>query len=313
MSDPRILVIGAAGFVGRHLTAALEAEHGADAIVAAGREDARVALDILDGEAVRRILGEVRPTHVVNLAGIAVPGVAADDEAATWSLHLGAVMSLGQAILRSCPAAWLLQVGSGLAYGRTARHGRPVREDEALEPNDTYGASKAAGDIAIGALAARGLKAVRLRPFNHTGPGQTADFVVPAFARQIARIEAGLHPPIIDVGNLASARDFLDVRDVAGAYAAVIRHVGALEPGAILNVASGSATVIHDLLDQLLSMSTTRIDVRPDPARQRAGDLPTISGDASALKNVTGWEPSIGPERMLHDVLEAQRVTTGRR
>ena len=308
MSKRRILVIGAAGFVGRHLLTALEAEHGRDAAIGAGRGGAQVALDVLDGGAMRRTLEAVRPTHVVNLAGIAVPGEAAADEAAAWSLHLDAVVDLGRAILERCPEVWLLQVGSGLAYGRTARHGRPVREDEALEPIDIYGASKAAGDVAIGALASSGLRVVRLRPFNHTGPGQTADFVVPAFARQIARIEAGLHPPVIEVGNLGSARDFLDVRDVAGAYAAVIRRAGSLEAGIALNVASGRATVIRDLLDRLLAMSTARIEIRSDPARQRAGDLATISGDTSALRVATGWEPSVGLDRMLRDVLEAQRA-----
>lgn len=254
------------------------------------------------------MLDEVRPSHVVNLAGIAVPGNAAQAEAAAWSLHLHAVIDLGRAILETCPKAWLLQVGSGLAYGRTARHGRPLRESEALEPMDTYGASKAAGDQAIGALTESGLRAVRLRPFNHTGPGQSADFSVPAFARQIARIEAGCRPAVLNVGNLDTARDFLDVRDVAEAYSALIGCGDDLVSGTIFNVASGRAVKMRDILDRLLAMSGARIEIRPDPARQRASDLATIAGDASALGAATGWAPSRDLDRTLRDVLEDQRA-----
>ena len=309
----RILVIGAAGFVGRHLMATLEAEHGPDAVFGAGKNGARVSLDLLDGDALRRVLREIQPSHVVNLAGIAAPGEAASSQNAAWSLHLHAVLDLGRALLEHHPEAWLVQVGSGLAYGRTARHGRPLRETDTLEPLDIYGASKAAGDLAIGTLLDQGLRVVRLRPFNHTGPGQSTDFAVPAFAQQIAQIEAGLRCGILSVGNLDSARDFLDVRDVADAYAAVIRRSDDLESGSVFNVASGHPIVMRALLDELLSMSAAIIEVHPDPARQRPGELTTISGDASALKTATGWAPSIGLNRTLRDVLDAQRVLVGTR
>lgn len=308
MSGRCVLVIGAGGFVGRHLVAELRARHGERAVIGAGRVDADLPLDILDGAALRRVLSEVRPTHVVNLAGIAVPAEAAQAESAAWALHLHAVLDLGRAILEIRSEAWLLQVGSGLAYGRTARHGRPIHETEAMEPMDVYGASKAAGDIAIGAVAEAGLRVVRLRPFNHSGPGQTTEFVVPAFARQIAEIEAGLRPPVLDVGNLESARDFLDVRDVVKAYSTLILRSEDLDANSVLNVASGRPVVMRDILDRLLSMSTERIEVRHDPARHRVGDVRTICGDAAALKAATGWVPERDLDHMLHDVLQAQRA-----
>lgn len=308
MINPRILVIGASGFVGRHLVALLSAEYGAQAVIDAGRDGATVPLDLCDGQAIRDALDTHRPTHVVNLAGLAAPADAARAEAAAWALHVYAVTDLGHAILEKCPETWLLNVGSGLAYGRTARHGRPVGEGEALEPLDVYGVTKAAGDLSIGALAGAGLRAVRLRPFNHTGPGQSTDFAVPAFAAQIARIEAGLQPPMLEVGNLDAARDFLHVTDVVEAYVAVIRASHTVAPGLALNVASGEATPIREVLNGLLALTDLSIEVRPDSARQRPSDLEWIAGDASVLSAATGWTPRLNLDRALADVLAHARA-----
>lgn len=303
----RILVIGAGGFVGRHLVAALADEHGADAVVGCGRDGAAMPLDLTDGASVRAVLDAVRPSHVVNLAGLAAPEDARAREAVAWDLHVHAAIDLGRALAAAIPDAWLLHVGSGLAYGRTAAHGRAITEAEALEPTDAYGLTKAAGDIALGALAGEGVRALRLRPFNHTGPGQSAAFAVPAFARQIARIEAKLSPPVLEVGNLDAARDFLHVADVVDAYAAILRETDALAPGAVFNVASGEAVPMHAVVERLLALTPVPIEVRQNPALARPSDLPTIAGDASALRARTGWRPRAGLDRALVDVLEHER------
>src|SRR6185437_13750265 len=108
-----------------------------------------------------------------------------------------------------------------------------IAERVSLAPINAYGATKAAADLALGSMAEHGLRCVRLRPFNHTGPGQSEQFVVAAFARQIARIAAGLQPPLLEVGNIDTRRDFLDVRDVCSAYAACIERAATLAPGTI--------------------------------------------------------------------------------
>ncbi|MGY3408343.1 nucleoside-diphosphate-sugar epimerase [Bradyrhizobium sp. GM5.1] len=156
---------------------------------------------------------------------------------------------------------------------------RPCHETALLAPIDDYSVTKAA-DLALGAMAHRGLKCARLRPFNHTGVGQTGTFVVPAFAMQIAKIEARLTEPIMRVGNLEAERDFLDVRDVATAYASVVRNTQAIESGTILNIASGKAHRVRDLLEMLLALSQLGIKVEQDPARMRPSDLPRIVGNA---------------------------------
>lgn len=308
----RILVVGAGGFVGRHLVAALAAEHGADAVVSAGRDGAPVPLDLTDDAQVRSVLDAVRPSHVVNLAGLAAPEEARAHETRAWALHVHAPVGLGRALAARVPDAWLLHVGSGLAYGRTALHGRPISETEALEPLDPYGLTKAAGDMALGTLAAEGVRVVRLRPFNHTGPGQSQAFAVPAFARQIARIEAGLSPPTLSVGNLDAARDFLHVADVVSAYAAVLRATDALTSGEALNVASGVAVPMREVVGRLLALSCRRIEICPDPTRARESDLPTIAGDAAALRARTGWRPLAGLDRALDEVLAFERAAADR-
>jgi GDP-4-dehydro-6-deoxy-D-mannose reductase len=209
--------------------------------------------------------------------------------------------------MANCPDAWLVHAGSGLAYGRSGRLGRPLHEGDAMEPMDAYGASKAAGDLALGALAEEGLRVARMRPFNSIGAGQTVDFAIPAFASQIAAIEAGRQDPVLSVGNLEAERDFLDVSDVTAAYAAVIRRSGDLGTGRAFNVASGRAVVMRDMLDMLLAMTERSIDVVPDPARQRPSDLSTISGDSTRLRTETGWTPRADLEATLRGVLDHER------
>lgn len=152
---------------------------------------------------------------------------------------------------------------------------------------------------------------VRVRPFNHTGPAQSPRFVVPAFASQIARIEAGQQEPVMKVGNLAAARDFSDVRDIVRGY-----HLAATrgKPGEVYNLASGRAQSIRGLLDRLLSYSQAEIRVERDPARYRPVDVPEVYGSALKFHRLTGWEPEIPFEQTLRDTLEYWRkrmVITG--
>lgn len=265
------------------------------------------ALDVADADAVSAAIARTAPTHVVHLAGIAAPTAAGASPQAAWRVHVDGTLNLSNAILRSAPDCWLLYVGSGLVYGETAKSGLPLSEEALLAPVDEYAATKAAADLALGAQVHRGLKCIRLRPFNHTGPGQTDAFVVPAFAKQIATIEAGLAPPIIRVGNLDAERDFLDVRDVVRAYALAAKHADNLKSGTIFNVASGVPYRIKDILGNLLSLSRVRIDVEQDAARLRPSDLPRIVGDSRRIRETLSWAPECRLEDTMLDVLNYWR------
>lgn len=302
-----ILVLGGGGFVGGHLNAALKARFGEAArVVNTSRfpaNDQTLALDICDTQAVRTVVRDLKPTHVVNLAGIAAPVEARRNPDLAWELHALAPDRLGHMLLEEDPDCWFLHVSSGLIYGRTALDVQPIDETALLDPMDTYAMTKAAGDLAMGILAGEGLKCLRLRPFNHTGPGQSQDFAVPAFASQIARINAGTQEPILRVGNLSAVRDFLDVRDVALAYVAVIESSATLKPGATYNIASGVGLTMKSLLDKLICFSKADLTIELDPKRQRASDLPSIVGNAEALANDTQWTPTIRIEQTLADML----------
>ena len=162
---------------------------------------------------------------------------------------------------------------------------------------DEYSASKAAADLALGALVPAGLKCVRFRPFNHTGRGQSEHWSIPAFAMQVARIEAGLAPPTLRVGNLDAERDILDVADVVDAYALALYAADDLEPGDILNIAAGRARRIGDMLTELLKFSRREIAVERDSRRVRRSDLPILVGDSSRLRAKLGWALRTGPAR----------------
>jgi len=312
----RVLITGATGFVGPHLAAAIRRKFDDRAVIVptaleAGLDPAVgdvLGLDVTDPVAVADAIAQQRPTHIVNLAALAAPSAANADPAASWRVHFEGPRNIGRAVLAAAPNCVLLQIGSGLAYGRNAEPILPTTEHAALAPTDEYGAAKAAADIALGPLISKGLRCIRLRPFNHTGPGQTDAFVIPAFARQIARIEAGLTPPRLSVGNLDSRRDFLDVRDVAEAYAEVIARSDRLAPGLILNIASGVARRIGDVLQQLLTMASVPIEVAYDPGRGRIDAADVIVGDATRAQQMLDWRPAIAFEQTLADVLEDQRA-----
>ncbi len=302
MSDaaPSILVTGAAGFVGQHLLAALRAR----------RPEARLhtqRLDVTDRAAVFAMVRAVEPTHCVHLAAISAIGEARNEPELAWRVNLEGTLNVAAAMQAEAPAGHLLFVSSADAYGATFRTARYLDEAAALAPLNTYAATKAAADLALGAMAAEGLRVIRLRAFNHTGPGQRADFAIAAFARQIARIERGLQPPVLRVGALDPERDFLDVRDVVSAYLAAIERADAMAPGTILNIASGTSRRIGDVLDLLLAQTTARITVETDAERLRPSDIPHAAGDPARAHGVLGWRPAIAWERTLADVLDDWR------
>jgi len=296
MAPRRILVTGASGFVGRHLQPALRAAFPDAALLTD-------PFDITDPAAADSAVGAARPDVVVHLAAVAAIPAARLDPGRAWQVNLLGTLNVARAVLARAPRCTLLFASSADIYGASFRAGTPLDEQALLAPLNTYSATKAAADLALGAMATEGLRVLRVRAFNHTGPGQAPEFVVPAFAEQVTRIAAGLQPPVLRVGALDPLRDFLDVRDVCAAYAACLARADALAPGTVLNLASGQPRRVGDVLAALMAAAGVRAEVATDAGRLRPTDIPVAAGDAALARRVLGWVPSIPWEQTIADVL----------
>lgn len=307
----KILVTGGAGFVGSHLVTSLRQRFGASAdlvMTSKGGGEDIAPLDVTDAEAVTSLVRALKPTHVFHLAAMSAVMNARAHADLVWRINLFGTLNLANAVMREAPGCALIFIGSGQVYGASAKAGRTLDEQALLAPMNAYAVTKAAADLALGVMAEQGLRCLRLRPFNHTGAGQTEEFVIPSFAMQIARIEAGLQPPVLSVGNLDVERDFLDVQDVADAYALAVQTFDTLPNGAVYNVASGQAQHLSSVLKRLIAMSDASIEIRQDPARMRPADVPFFVGNADRAKRDLGWEPTISFDETLRGMLAASRV-----
>lgn len=288
-----MLVTGSRGFVGTWLTRHLAGVGDEVLELPAG-------LDVADRDAFVGAVAEASPEWVCHLAGLASVAGSWDDPAGTYLVNTLGVSHLCEAVLACSPVPRVLLVSSAEVYGRVPPDELPIGEDRAFAPVSPYGASKAAAElIGLQAWLGRGVQVVRARPFNHTGPGQRPDFVVPALARQVAEaVAAGTGA--ISVGNLAARRDITDVRDVVRAYRLLLERG---EPGVAYNVCRGESVAIGEVLQRLLFLSGADLRVELDPGRLRPSDVPDLRGDPTRLEAATGWAPEVDLDRSLADVL----------
>jgi GDP-4-dehydro-6-deoxy-D-mannose reductase len=297
----RAVVTGGLGFVGRHLVRHLR-EAGDDVTTLDHHGDH--AVDITDGPAVAAALAEIRPEAVYHLAGWADVGASWRDPVAVLRVNAEGTLH----VLRACTAAGVdrvLAVASADVYGVVTEAELPLTESSPLRPTSPYAASKVAADaLAQQAFLGHGLGVVRVRPFNHLGPGQSEQFVAPAIAARIARAERD-EVDEIAVGNLSARRDVTDVRDVVRAYRLLIE---AGEAGEVYNVCTGEDLAVQTLADLLVGLARRPVELVPDPALLRPVDLPVLRGDASKLRAATGWRPRIPVEQTVADLLDDMRA-----
>ncbi|MGD8396110.1 MAG: GDP-mannose 4,6-dehydratase [Candidatus Eiseniibacteriota bacterium] len=312
-----VLVTGAAGFVGRHLMPALVARGhtvlGADLDGAGGDREAAIRrLDITEADAVTALVDAVRPEAIIHLAAMSSAGASFGAPRASYVTNGEGAMHVLEAVRHRAPSCRLLMVSSAEVYGPCAA-GQRHDESAALHPVSPYGVSKALADRMTEQYGrAYGLDEVRVRPFSHTGPGQAPTFVWPAFARQVAAIEAGRAAPVLRVGRLDVERDYSDVRDVVACYCEILERSGR---GQAWNVCAGRGERLETLLQGLLRLARVDITVETDPARLRPVDLPRLVGDPGRVERELGWRPSITMEETLADLLEEARAresTAGR-
>jgi len=311
----RALITGISGFVGSHLAEYLLAHTDWTVMGTVYGPDQNIRhlsdqLELYPAELTRLpvvefVLDHARPDVIFHLAAQPLTGQSFRDPWGTLATNIGMQVSLLQAMVNLGLDSRVLIVGSSEEYGLVREEDLPVDEETPLRPLNPYAVSKIAQDmLGLQYYLSHKVDAVRLRPFNHIGPRQRPGFVAPDFARQIARIEAGLQEPVMHVGNLEAERDFTDVRDVVRAYTLLATHG---ESGQVYNIGSGQAHSIQEMLETFLSFSTLSITVETDPSRMRPSDVPRIVCDYSRLCEATGWTPVLSFSQSLLDVLDYWR------
>jgi GDP-4-dehydro-6-deoxy-D-mannose reductase len=292
----RLLITGATGFAGRHLTSCCAAR---------GHEVHALAhgIDVRDREALASALGDAAPDAVAHLAGASSVGASFADPLGTWDVNLGGTLALLEALREAAPQARALIVSSGEVHGRVAEEDLPVGPDTPMRPLSPYGASKAAADLAAGQYrASYGIPAMRVRAFNHVGPGQNPRFVLPNVARQIAQAEhEGRDRVEVRVGNLDTRRDFTDVRDMVRAYAMILERG---DPDAVYLACSGRSRPVRDLVEGLAPLARIPVTFASHAGLRRAGEQPDLYGSPARLRDDTGWMPEIPIETTLADTLD---------
>jgi GDP-4-dehydro-6-deoxy-D-mannose reductase len=325
MKQPtKILITGATGFVGRHLIDRLSASSKKSSVEIFGtcfpeRPEhctdlwAKATLvklfhvDLRSEESVNDIIKSIRPDRIFHLAAISHVHTSWDKRRETLETNLMGTFYLYEAVRQSAPKAKILFVSSSDVYGylESKEKAHAHREEDRNGIVSPYAFTKAGGELLSEFYAQReNLDIVVVRPFPHTGPGQTADFVCSDWARQIVLIEKNEIPAVIKVGNLAPRRDYSDVRDIVRAYDILMRKG---KRGEVYNVCSGQAPSLKKILRTLLSFSPSKIEVRVDPAKLRKADIPYLAGSNRKIKSRTGWEPRIPLEKTLQDLLEYWR------
>lgn len=289
----RAFITGGGGFVGHWLREHLEAQ--GDEVTSTD-----VDVDITDPLAVRSAVAAASPEAVYHLAAVSNVGESWDAPAKTFAVNAVGTLHVLEAVKALPAPPTVLLVCSSEVYGRVGPDELPLREDAPLRPVSPYAASKVSAEfLGLQAFLAHKLPVIRVRAFNHIGPGQSPAFVVASLARQITEAkQAGRQT--VKVGNLSPERDFTDVRDVVRAYRLLVERG---TPGEVYNVCSGEAVAIEVVARRLLALAGADLTLEVDPERVRAVEMPALSGDPSRLIAVTGWRREYTLDQTLADVL----------
>jgi len=300
----RALITGAGGFAGGHLAALCRASGDDVAEVSRG-----AGVDLLDAGAARAAVAAARPDVVYHLAARAHVGESWKDPASFLSDNVGMTLNVLEAVRAEAPGATVVAVASSEVYGAPAA--LPVGEDAPLRPQNPYAVSKASADLLAGFYAdAHGLRVIRARAFNHSGPGQEPIYAIASFSRQAAEAaERGEDPIAFRTGNPDTRRDYTDVRDVVRAYRLLAERA---EPG-VYNVCSGTSTSARELLEMLAAAAGAGLDHGVDPALVRAHEVMEVRGAPGRLREATGWRPEIPLEQTLADTVAwwRERIRAG--
>lgn len=313
----RVLITGITGFVGGHLAEHL-LERGGYVLAGFGRTPVwpdelkhladpveLFTAELSDKNSLAQAIGQFRPDWIFHLAGYANTGKSFQEPAQCWEANLQGTINLYDAVVQAGIKPRILFVSTGLIYGDPEPGRERLDESAPLKPASPYATSKAAADLLSYQMTrSAGLDIVRVRLFNQIGPRQAADYAVANFARQIAAIEAGRQPPVLETGDLSGKRDLTDVRDMVAALRLVLEKG---KTGEAYNLGRGEVWKIADVLAELVSLSNVRVEVKSKVEPGRGADTAVSRADTGKLFATTGWQPQLDSKRTLTDILNYWR------
>ncbi|MEO0095551.1 MAG: GDP-mannose 4,6-dehydratase [candidate division WOR-3 bacterium] len=301
----RILITGAEGFVGSHLIKILKET--LDIVIPTCFPPLRpkhgkyIDLDIMNLDMVREVLKSHNPDIIFHLAAVSSVAKSFIDRPFTYNTNIiGTVNLLESALLLNKKIKFVF-VSTCEVYGG----GEGLKEDAPIVLKNPYAVSKYAGELICKEYASNNIDVMILRPFNHTGPGQSDDFVLPSIARQIVEIERGKRAPLIEVGNVEIKREFMNVNDVVYAYKLAIEK---FIPGETCNISSNKSYSLKEAIDLFKKFARTDFEVKIDPSRLRKTDISILSGNGEKFSRLTGWTPKISFEKTIEDLLNYWRA-----
>lgn len=265
-----------------------------------------IKADLSEEKSVFKIIKDVSPSIIFHLAALTSPADSFKSPTKTLTNNISLQINLMEAVKKNnLLDTKILIVSSGEIYGIVKKEDLPIDEKTPLMPTNPYSVSKIAQDfLGLTYFLSYKLKIVRVRPFNHIGPRQSPNFVVSSFAKQIAEIEKDKREPVLHVGNLETKRDFTNVKDMVRAYALAIEKG---KYGEVYNIGSGISYEISNILNKLVSMSSSKIKIEKEEALSRPSDNPDLVCDASKFTKLSGWKPQISIETTLEDTLDYWR------
>jgi len=315
----RVLITGITGFVGSHLAEYILANHPDVELFGIRRWRSRIEnvehlldqvrileCNLVDSSSVKAVIADVRPDKVFHLAAQSFVPSSWNAPAESITTNIIGQLNIFEALRETkLLDTWVQIACSSEEYGMVYSDEVPIRETNPLRPLSPYAVSKVGQDVlAYQYYMSYGIKAVRTRGFNHTGPRRGEVFVCSNFSKQVVEVEKKKRPPEIFVGNLEAKRDFTDVRDMVRAYWLATESC---EPGDVYNICSGLSISIRELLDLVVSNSSVQIEIKPDPSRLRPSDVPLLLGDYSKFHKATGWKPTIPFRQTLSDIMDYWR------
>ena len=301
----RVLIFGAGGFVGSYLCKEFlnngykvsGADKGEGSALPSEVDFYKT--DLMQADEVEKLIGQIQPDIIVNLAAISSVGASWNMPQATMAINVIGALNIMEAARKSEQKPRILFVGSSEEYVISEN---PLDENTQLNANNPYGISKVTQEQFAKLYREQyGLKIYCVRPFNHTGIGQRDSFVLPSFCKQVAEIDKSGKDGKIQVGNLKVKRDFSHVKDVVRAYRMIVESDNCNQ---IYNVGSGNAYSLEDMLTYIIGLSNQHIEIEVDQNRIRPTDQPVICCDRSLIGKELGWEPQYNVYDALKEMYE---------